>query len=186
MVLGSRDTERFWIALTVRFAFGFMFLIAAMNILFFKWDDAVSVGENFSRIKANVTAFVDIQTKGYEDSWVNVKYQGGAVAPATGTTTAVPIGMTCFKVFVAAMPVVFFILSVLLLSGLFLRPALRASAIYLILLGLGKYLVDFKTGVTQTTLQDFMYAMFITLTLFVLSKENTPVREEVQEEVAAR
>ena len=32
MTFGNRDKERFWIALTVRFAFGMMFLMAALNI----------------------------------------------------------------------------------------------------------------------------------------------------------
>ena len=79
--------------------------------------------------------------------------------------------MGVVKGFLYAMPFVFALLSVLLLTGFFLRPTLRFSAIFLVLLGLGKYLTDFKTGTTLTTLQDFVYAFFIVFALFALSKE---------------
>lgn len=173
MVLGSRDRERFWIALTVRFAFGFMFLIAAVNIFFMDWQENLSFAENFANINASLKTFAESQSKPYEASWINVKIPYGEKDPVTGAPVSVaPVGMTAIRWFLFAMPFVFLVLSIFLLTGIFLRPALRASAIYLVLLGLGKYLTDFKSGVTMTTLQDFLYAMFITLALFTLSKED--------------
>ena len=189
MTLGSRNQERFWIAVTVRFAFGFMFLIAAINILFLKWDEKVGIVKNIPNIPESLTSFADIQTKSYENTWLDLKFPYGEVNKDTGTTdSAVPVGMDIMKGFVMAMPFVFLVLSALLLSGFLLRPALRFSAIYLVMLGLGKYVVDFKNGVTPTTLQDFVYAMFITLALFVLSKEEAPARVEApaREEAAVR
>ena len=156
MVLGNRDHERFWIALVIRFAFGFMFLIAAMNILFSEWSPQKDFFENAG---TNLPAFVDGLSKPYEASWVNFKlFQKD-------------LGIGVVRGFLYAMPFIFTVLSILLLTGLWYRIALRASAIFLVLLGLGKYLTDFRSGNTVTTLQDFMYAMFITLALFTLSKE---------------
>jgi hypothetical protein len=189
MTLGSRSQERFWIAVTVRFAFGFMFLIAAINIFFHQWDSTASVIGNVGKIPENLKAFAEIQTKGYADTWLDIKFPYGAVNPQTGATdSAVEVTMTVMRGFVMAMPVVFIFLAAFLLSGFMFRAALRFSAIYLVMLGLGKYVTDFKTGVTPTTLQDFVYAMFITLALFVLSKEEAPARAEVEEreEVAVR
>jgi uncharacterized membrane protein YphA (DoxX/SURF4 family) len=184
MVLGRRHRERFWTALTVRIAFGFMFLIASMNILFLDWDESKTPSENFSKIPANVTTFSDAQAKAYETTWINAKFPYGEKDPQTGAVKESPqIGLVAIKAFLMAMPFILLVLSLLLLTGLFLRPALRLSAIYLVLLGLGKYIVDFKTGVTATTMQDFLYAMFITLALFVLSKEDVPARVEVEEYV---
>jgi len=168
MVLGDRDRERFWIALTVRFAFGFMFLIAAVNIFYSDWNPTLS---GFGNASANLKAFVDGLSKPYETSWVNFKLQGD-VDPKTGAPGAqTQLGLSVVRAFLYAMPFAFTALAALLLTGLFFRPALRASAILLVLLGLGKYLTDFRSGNTVTTLQDFMYASFITLALFVLSKE---------------
>jgi hypothetical protein len=175
MKLGNRERERFWIALVVRVAFGFMFLIAAVNIFSFKeWDEKKGALENG---QVSVAAFAETLSKPYESSWVNFKIHGSELDPATGAPRNEPyqIGKTVIHGFIYAMPFIMGSLSILLLTGLFLRPALRASALFLVLLGLGKYLADFKTGVTVTTLQDFMYAMFITLALFALSRE--PVRE---------
>ena len=156
MRLGNRDHERFWIALTVRVAFGFLFLIAAINIVFSDWNDNVGKLDN---AKNGVENFVTKISKPYETSWVNVKIGG------------TEIGIVFVKFFLSAMPFIFLTLSFFLLTGLLLRPALRASALFLVLFGLGKYVTDFSSGNTITTLQDFMYAMFITLALFVLSKE---------------
>jgi hypothetical protein len=168
MKLGDRDRERFWIALTVRLGFGFMFLIAAVNIFFSDRDPDKSLGENAA---TNLNAFVDGLSKPFESTWINVKYHS-ETNPETGAPAKeTAIGMMVISAFLYAMPFVFSVLSLLLITGLLLRPALRASAIFLVLLGLGKYLTDFRTGNTLTTLQDFLYAMFISLALFVLSKE---------------
>lgn len=173
MVLGSRDRERFWIALIVRFAFGFMFLIAAINIFFSSWNEDASIMANATK---NVGDFVDGLSKPYETSWVNIKLQSSTVEPSTGAPRDVnELGIKVVRGFLYGMPFVFAVLSILLLTGLFVRPALRASALFLVVLGLGSYLRDFKSGSTLTTLQDFMYAMFITLALFTLSKEPASV-----------
>lgn len=181
MVLGRRHRERFWTALTVRIAFGFMFLIASMNIFFNDWEEGKTFPENFAKIPANLTGFTDAQSKPYETSWINIKIPRGEKDPATGASPEVlELGMIAIKGFLKAMPFVLLVLSLLLLTGIFLRPALRLSAIYLVLLGLGKYLVEFKSG-GATTMQDFLYAMFITLALFVLSKEDAPAAVVAEE-----
>jgi len=183
MVLGRRHRERFWTALTVRIGFGFMFLIASMNILFLDWEESKGFAENFKKIPANLTTFSEAQSKAYESSWINLKIPRGEIDPATGAPKdpPIPVGMKAIQGFLIAMPFVLLALSLLLLTGILLRPALRLSAIYLVMLGLGKYLVDFKSGSTATTMQDFLYAMFITLALFVLSKEDAPVQVEAEE-----
>ncbi len=168
MVLGDRDRERFWIALTVRTAFGLMFLIAAINIFFFDFKDKSFTTDLVVNLRSNVEGL----SKPYENSFLNVKIHSWQTDPQTGAPAEeTQLGLIFIRGFLYAMPFVFSVLSVLLLTGLFLRPALRLSAIYLVLLGLGKYVIDFSSGTTITTLQDFMYAMFITLALFVLSRE---------------
>ena len=173
MVLGSRNRERFWIALTVRFGFGFLFLIAAINILFLEWSESKTIRENFENIPASLQTFADIQSKYYETSWMNFKVNTGPVDPITGAGEQTQIGMMGIKLFLKSMPFVFLGLSVFLLTGIFWRLALRLSAFYLVMLGIGKYVVDFRTGQTLTTLQDFTFAMFIFLALFILSREDS-------------
>ncbi len=187
MRLGSRDRERFWIALTVRFAFGFMFLIAAINILFLNWQESQTIAQNVGRIGESLKSFADIQSKSYETSWMNIKIDYGQSDPVTGAPKEqMQLGMIVIRYFLYSMPVVFAVLSFLLITGILLRPALRLSALYLVCLGLGKYVVDFKTGMSFTTLMDFTCAMFIVLALFTLSKEESPARVEEIEEVPAR
>ncbi len=169
MTIGNRAWDRFWILLTVRIAFGFMFLISAMNIFFYEWDEKKTKLENFSNNLE--TVFVEGLSKPFGDSWINLKIPYGKPDPATGARKVADLGLMVVKAFLRAMPFIMAVLSILLLTGLFVRPALRASAIFLVLLGLGKYLTDFKSGSTITTLQDFMYAMFITIALYTTSKE---------------
>jgi hypothetical protein len=187
MVLGSRDRERFWIALTVRFAFGFLFLIAAINILTLSWSETASLSENIQKVGTSLDSFAAIQSKYYESSWMNVKIDYGAINPTTGASeNQLQLGMLVIRYFLFSMPFVFAFLSFLLITGIFYKAALRLSALYLVMLGLGKYVVDFKTGMTLTTLSDFTYAMFICLALFTLSKEQAPARGEEVEEVPVR
>jgi len=179
MVLGSRDRERFWIALIVRFAFGFLFLIASINIFFHDWQEGSTFGENWQNIIPSLKAWGEKMSEPYKATWINIKIDGSEVDETTGAPkNQYEVGMTCIHGFLYSMPFIFLALSILLLTGLFYRIALRLSALFLVLLGLGKYLVDFKTGATMVTLQDFMYAMFITLALFVLSREGGPEEEE--------
>jgi len=169
MVFGNR--ERFWIALIVRFAFGFMFLTSAINIFVSDWDPNLTAIQNS---KQNLRSFVNNLSRPYQDSWINIKYSSREKDPATGAPARVTeIGMAIVRAFLYAMPFIFALFSVLLLTGFFLLPALRGAALFLVLLGLGKYLTDFKSGNTLTTLQDFTYAMFITLALFALSRESS-------------
>ncbi len=168
MTIGNRAWDRFWILLTVRIAFGFMFLIAAMNIFFSEWDRSKPKLEN---IQINIGNFVDNLSKPFGESWINFKWTHSQPDPVTGAVKVTELGVLIVRAFLRAMPFIMTVLSVFLLTGLFVRPALRASAIFLVLLGLGKYLTDFKSGSTITTLQDFMYAMFITIALYTTSKE---------------
>jgi hypothetical protein len=71
--------------------------------------------------------------------------------------------------FIWLMPFVFSLLALSLLTGLFYRCGLRCAAFYLVLLGLGKYVV----GDSATTAQDFTYAAFILVGLFLSSRERT-------------
>lgn len=172
MMIGNRDRERFWIALTVRAAFGFMFLFAAINIFFAGWDPKKSLFKNAGE---NLTAFVTGLSAPYESSWVNFKYPSRQINPDTGAPQEVTeVGLSIVRWFLYGMPFIMTVLSVLLLTGLYLRPALRASALFLVFLGLGKYLTDFRGGNTITTMQDFLYAMFICFALFALSREPDP------------
>ncbi len=179
MALGSRNRERFWIALIVRFAFGFMFLIASINIFFSGWQEGSSFKENFQQIGPNLTSWTDLMSKPYEETWINIKIHSSEVDAATGAPAKqTEVGMMIVRGFLYAMPFIFLVLSLFILTGLFYRMALRLSALFLVMLGLGKYLVDFKTGTTLVTLQDFMYAMFITMALFVLSREDSSPQGE--------
>ncbi len=187
MVLGSRNRERFWITLTVRFAFGFLFLIAAINILFCQYDESQTPMQNIGNIQKNMTAFVDLQSKSYETSWLNIKVNTGPIDEATGASKEqLQLGMLGIRYFLYAMPVIFLLLAIPLITGIFSRVALRLSAIFLVMLGLGKYVVDFKTGITMTTLQDFIFAMMICMALFIGSKEEVAEREALPEEAAVR
>jgi hypothetical protein len=189
MVLGSRDRERFWISLIVRFAFGFMFLTAAINMFFLSWDESLPWQKNLTtdKVKTSLNDFVALQSKAYETSWLNIKVNTGEVDLATGTSTEqLQLGMLGIQYFLYSMPFVFILLSTMLLTGIFLRTGLRLSALYLVMLGIGKYIVDFKTGITMTTFSDFTYALFICMALFATSKESSLSRVEVEEEIPAR
>lgn len=172
MKFGNRDSERFWISVIVRFAFGFFFLIAALNI-FTYYDtkdpppDEAQMSVTF--LTKSVTSFAaDLKTP-YEYTWLNFKWTGWPleVNPETNAPVAVDLGIHAVEYFLMAMPFIFLLLAILLLTGLWYRLALRLSAFYLVILGLGKYV----TGDSATTAQDFIYAAFICIGLFLSAKE---------------
>ena len=69
--------------------------------------------------------------------------------------------------FLLGVPYVMGVLSVPILTGIFLKPALRLAALMLVCLGLGKYIQND----IATTASDFTLAFIICLGLFALDKE---------------
>ena len=72
--------------------------------------------------------------------------------------------------FLVGLPYLMCGLSVCILTGIFLRPALRLGAILFILLGLGKYIQND----VATTANDFLFALIICIGLYFLSLEKKP------------
>jgi uncharacterized membrane protein YphA (DoxX/SURF4 family) len=174
MSRGSRQVERFWIGFVVRFAFGFLFLIAALNI--FTYFDTKNPPPDPDRtawtyLSNGVNGFAKDLSKGYEQTWVNFKWKWWPLetAPETQAPVAVDIGMLAVRGFLFAMPFIFLLLAVCLLTGFFVRPAMRFGAFFMILLGLGKYV----TGDADTTMQDFMFATMLCAGLYISSREQS-------------
>ena len=167
--MAYRDKEQFWIALTVRFAFGFLFLIAALNI--FTYHDTKDPPPGsltmYEFVDKSVNGFANELAKPYESTWLNFKWKWWPLKPDAKTNVPVArdLGIELVRWFLVGMPFVFTILGFCLLSGLFLYPALRLSAIYMVLLGLGKYV----SGDAMTAAQDFLFAAFILIGLYMAS-----------------
>jgi hypothetical protein len=140
--------ERFWIAFILRFAIGFLFLFASLNIF--------SVGPE---------KFADDLSKGFANTWMADIEMGGYT------------GLDATKKFLYAMPFILGGLSVPILTGIFLRPALRASALLLVMLGLGKYLQND----VATAANDFLFALIICIGLYFLSLEKRPAAGRMEE-----
>lgn len=104
--------ERFWIAFILRFAYGFLFLFAALNIFTYGI-------ENFSNELA----------KGFEPTWL------GQIYITEGLT-----GMVVVRMFLKGAPFVMAGLSVAILTGIFWKTALRIAVLVLLCFGLGKYI----------------------------------------------
>ncbi len=132
--------ERFWIAFILRFAFGFFFLFAALNI----FDHGPE-------------AFSQALAKPFESTWL-WKVGGDAFIDK----------------FLYGMPFVFAALSVPILTGIFLKPALRLGALLFVCLGLGKYIQN--ANELATTASDFSFALMICLGLYALgrSEDDSP------------
>lgn len=163
MSAGYLDRERFWIALTIRVAFGLMFLIAALNIFTYPKTADKPLPTKYLQ---NVNAFAADLKQPYQQSWANIKWPWGKKMETDPTTReTVDVGIICIEWFLLAMPFIFACLAFCLLTGLFLFPALRFSAVYLVILGLGKYIVNDSA----TTAQDFIYAGFILVGLYMAS-----------------
>lgn len=169
--MGYRDKERFWIALTVRFAFGFLFLIAALNIFTYHETKDPPPGSlsMYELGHKSVTGFSKELAKPYESTWLNFKWKWWPLKPSPKTNVPVArdLGIDLVRWFLIGMPFVFTILGFCLLSGLFLYPALRLSAIFMVMLGLGKYIA----GDAMTAAQDFLFAAFICIGLYMSSGE---------------
>ena len=131
-------TERFWIAFIMRFAFGFLFLFASVNIFMYGTDK-----------------FAAELAKPFANTWV---------ASIDGSTGFID---KFIEKFLIATPYIFGALSVPILTGIFLKPALRLGALMLVCLGLGKYIQND----IATTASDFTLAFIICLGLYALGRE---------------
>ena len=174
MARGSRQVERFWIGFVVRFAFGMLFLVAALNI--FTYFDSKNPPPDPNRsswtyFSNSVTYFATDLGKPYEKSWVNFKWRRWPAKPhpETQKVVAIDLGKNCIQVFLIAMPFIFLILAICLLTGILVRPAMRFGALFMVLLGIGKYV----TGDSATTMQDFVFAAMLCAGLYVSSREST-------------
>lgn len=150
--------ERFWITFILRFAIGFFFLFASLPQFQYGPENfATDLSRSFSS-----SWVADIQVWEYEDS-------GGVVRKLDG--------LFFVKWFLYSLPFLFCGLSVFILTGLFLRPALRLGALLFVCLGLGKYLQspDNLAG----TAYDFLFALIICIGLYFLSLDTKKARGEV-------
>ena len=172
MNFGNRDNERLWIALIFRFAFGFLFLFAAINI-FTYYDTKEPPQENrdlsFANLGKSLSDFEKDLSAPYADTWLNFKWKWWPIEydEALKGRTSRDLGMPMIRWFVYVMPFIFLGLAICLLTGFGARVALRFGALYMVILGLGKY----ATGDTVTTAQDFLYAALLCLGLFLTARE---------------
>ncbi|HVR76031.1 MAG TPA: hypothetical protein VMT52_16995 [Planctomycetota bacterium] len=134
--------ERFWIAFILRFAIGFLFLFASI--------------EQFNH---GPEKFATDLSGGFKSTWI--------ADVRVGDFT----GLDLVYQFLRAMPYVLGGLSVLILTGIALRPALRLGALLLVALGLGKYLQKD----IPTTANDFLFALIICIGLYFLSLDRRTV-----------
>jgi hypothetical protein len=120
-------------------------------------------------LRGGVDEFVKDLSVPYEASWLNFKWKGWPLKPdeATNSVESKDIGIEAVKGFLYAMPFIFLILALMLLTGIAHRFALRVAALYLVILGIGKYV----TGDPATTAQDFVFAGFCCLGLFLSRPE---------------
>ena len=185
----TSSQERFWIVFILRFAFGFLFLIAAINIF--------SAGPRVSDFGPDW--FAKNLTKDFDKGWMgeipNVPniFEGwrpfggneadaaaeGAKAVAKKPAAApasTPVHPAYYFLF--CLPFIFTLLSVPILLGVFLKPALRSGALLLVALGLGKYISDGKD--LSTTANDFFFAFLICVGLYFMSQQ-----QDQQESAAA-
>ncbi len=134
--------ESFWIKFILRFAFGFLFLFAALGQ--FGYGGEISV--------ASAIKFGKDLSGGFRGTW----FADLGVGDFTGLDFS--------RMFLTALPFIFSVLSLMILTGLGCRIALRLGAILLISLGLGKYMQG-PEGITTTAL-DFLFAFIICVGLF--------------------
>jgi ABC-type nitrate/sulfonate/bicarbonate transport system permease component len=93
-------------------------------------------------------------------------------------------GVDFAKGFLQAVPYILAGLSVPILTGIWLRPALRLGALLLVMMGLGNYI---KNDLANTA-ADFLFALIICIGLFFLSLErqaDLAARSYARGEVAA-
>ncbi len=174
--------ERFWIFFILRLGFGLFFVVASINQ--FDFGGPGDFGPD---------AFARKVTKPYETNWlgailpmIDIGEKGQEAVPAVAeekdeagkvTKKAVPaqaavkakpdlVSPTYFAMF--ALPFIFALLAVPILTGIFLKPALRLAAILLVCLGVGSYI---GTPSLDTMAHDFFFAFLICVALYVLSRE---------------
>jgi hypothetical protein len=128
--------ERFWIAFILRFGFGFLFLFAAINIVTY-----------------GVDKFSEELSTGFTSTWL------------AKITLFNITGMHFIKFFLKFAPYVMAALSVPILTGVLLKPALRLGALVMLCFGLGKY----TQNDIPTTAADFLFAFIICAGLYFLS-----------------
>lgn len=145
--------ERFWIKFILRFAIGFLFLVAALGQFYYGGADPLDGPRKFAEALSG----------GFKSTWI-ADIQVGSLS-----------GVTFSYWFLLCLPYVFTGLATLILTGFFVRPALRLGAIVLICLGLGKYLQG-PDGIS-TTAFDYLFALIICIGLFFYSLEKKPAAE---------
>ena len=138
--LGADDTmlskvERFWISFILRFAFGFLFLFASLNIF------------NYG-----AEAFSTELAKPFANTWV----------------AKIPDSDVFLRYFLQGLPYLMGALAVPILTGIFVKPALRLGALMLVCLGLGKYIQND----IPTSASDFVLAFILCVGLYVLGQES--------------
>ena len=160
--------ERFWIKFILRLAFGFLFLIAALNI--FSYGGPNDFGPD---------AFAKGLAGGFQSTWLGGVFAwiAGALPKSWSSVSQVIREFPYY--FMYGMPFVFAVLSVPILTGIWLRPALRLGAIYLVLLGLGKY-ISTPTDLS-TTAADFLFALLICFGLYFLGQEAKEKEAELEQ-----
>jgi uncharacterized membrane protein YphA (DoxX/SURF4 family) len=141
--------ERFWITIILRFAMGFFFLLASLQQ--FSAAGPLSFGTEGPK------KFADTLSKGFSSTVL------GDIAERTGFNFS--------YWFLFCLPYVFGVLAIMIITGIFARPALRLGAILLVCLGLGKYL----QGDVSTTANDFLFALIICIGLYFMSLERKTV-----------
>ena len=155
--------ERFWILFILRFAFGFFFVIAAINI--FQYGGAHDFGPD---------KFARDMTKKYETNWMGDLLPMVDIGPKEVrdendkiVTPAQPDEVHPTYFFMLALPFLFAILSVPILTGIFIRPGFRLSAFLLVCLGIGSYIGG---GKPDTTSYDFLFAFLLCIGLHYMAQ----------------
>lgn len=178
--------ESFWIKFILRFAIGFLFLFAALG----QFNVSGTIPEETARkfedkeqllgregivgkaaragvaLHYNVKKFADGLAGGFKSTWVaDIEVAGFTGAQFTGW-------------FLYGLPYAFTLLAAMILSGIGTRIALRAGALLLVCLGLGKYLQG-PDGIA-TTANDFLFALIICIGLFFYGLEKRPAQPATQ------
>ena len=141
--------ERFWITLMLRIAFGFLFLFVALG----QFDAG-------GPLDSGTAWFAEKVAGTYKGTWLAGAFQ------SFGFTN----GTEPMQFFLGCVPFIFAALSIPILTGLFLRQALRVGAVLLILLGLGKYITS-GTDIVPTAM-NFLLAFLICFGLYFLGQED--------------
>jgi hypothetical protein len=142
--------ERFWITLMLRIAFGFLFLFVALG----QFDAG-------GPLDSGPAWFAEKVAGTYKGTWLAGAFQ------SLGFTN----GTEPMQFFLGCVPFIFAALSIPILTGLFLRQALRIGALFLIMLGLGKYITSGAESIAPTAM-NFLLAFLICFGLYFLGQED--------------